>query len=339
MRLWANVIAAPQWYLEGLSYYGHAGYTRGRKWWTDAEMLQQRDLRGKHYIVTGANSGIGFAIAEELAKRHATVHMICRSAERAEAARAQLMETARAAGVAEPDLRVHLADMGSMSSVRAFAAKFTQDHDVVHALINNAGSLFLEETRTDDGVDMAMAIAIGGSFLLTGLMLPLLKKAGDGRVVNVSSGGQYLVSLDPSDLKLSQYTGASFDGAASYSYSKKLQVQLTRRWATHPAAQGVVFHCMHPGWTVTPGVEKSLKSFMDRHNAMMRTPAQGADTAVWLAIATEPAQKNGLFWLDREEIRTDMRLAGDGVLVRRSRRAVDAVRAHQWLRHAGRVGR
>jgi dehydrogenase/reductase SDR family protein 12 len=82
-----NLIAMPQWYIEGLRYYGHAGYNAAKKKWTDPDMQQQQDLTGKAYIVTGANSGLGFAVAHELAKRNAIVHMVCRDATRGENAR------------------------------------------------------------------------------------------------------------------------------------------------------------------------------------------------------------------------------------------------------------
>ncbi|GLD94424.1 hypothetical protein PINS_up003035 [Pythium insidiosum] len=310
--MWYNVIAMPQWYAEGLKRYGREGYENARKRWVDPDMAKQRDLTGKHIVVTGANSGLGFAVAEELAKRSATVHMVCRSAERANEARDKIVETAKSAGVAKPDVRVHLADMGSAKSVKAFAEQFEKSNDTVHALVNNAGALFNEESRTEDGVEMSMAVAMNGSFLLTGLLLPLLKNAKKGRVVNVSSGGQYLVGLDAKDLAGVSRTGKNYNGAGAYAYAKRAQVELTKHWAKLPAGDGVIFHSMHPGWATTPGVTSSLDDFSKKHAYMMRDQAQGADTIVWLAIADEPAQKNGLFWLDREEVRTDMTLAFTG---------------------------
>uniref|UniRef100_K3WV86 Ketoreductase domain-containing protein n=1 Tax=Globisporangium ultimum (strain ATCC 200006 / CBS 805.95 / DAOM BR144) TaxID=431595 RepID=K3WV86_GLOUD len=309
--MWFNVLAMPQWYLIGRSYYGHAGYAAARAKWSDPDMEQQRDLAGKHYMVTGANAGIGFAIAEELAKRRANVHMVCRDAGRAEAARTDIVERAKAAGVSEPHVHVHLADIDSMESVRALADKYATDHSALHGLINNAGSLFNDEIKAKGGREMTMAIALGGSFLLTGLLLPLLKNAPHGRVVNVSSGGQYLINLDRNDYLGEQRTGEAYNGTAAYALAKRVQVELTKRWAVEPRAQGVSFHSMHPGWVVTPGATATISDFTNKHKHMMRDMHQGADTAVWLAIADEPATaKNGHFWFDREEARTDMRLAG-----------------------------
>lgn len=308
--MWYSLVAMPQWYLTGRSSFGHAGYLAARARWSDPDMTKQRDLSGKHYIVTGANAGLGFATAEELAKRHAVVHMVCRDAGRANTARDDIVKRARAAGVSDPHVHVHIADMGSMASVRAFADAFSREHMALHGLVNNAGVLLASETRTSDGVEMTMAIALGGTFLLTGLLLPLLQNAPHGRVVNVSSGGQYLASVDRSDWLGATRTGDAYNGTAAYSLAKRVQVELTKQWAIEPAAKGVVFHSMHPGWALTPGTTGSLSDFTKKHKDMMRDVYQGADTIVWLAIADEPATTNGRFWLDREEARTDMRLAG-----------------------------
>jgi dehydrogenase/reductase SDR family protein 12 len=309
--MWFSVVAMAQWYPLGLRYYGHRGFTAARATWSDPDMAQQRDLSSRHYMVTGANAGLGHAMTEELAKRGATVHMVCRSAERGEAARAEIVESAKAAGVAEPQVHVHLADLGSFDSIRAFAGAFKRQHPVLHGLINNAGVLLNEEQRTTgDSLETTVAIAVGGSFLLTGLLLPELQRAPHGRVVNVSSGGQYLTGVsDPRELLDSTPLGSAYNGTAAYSQAKRVQVELTKRWASEPAAEGIVFHAMHPGWAVTPGVVSSIGDFYDKNRGMMRDAQQGADTAVWLAIAAEPGESNGRFWFDRAEARTDLPLA------------------------------
>lgn len=316
--MWFSAIAMAQWYVEGLRYYGHRGFAAARSTWSDPEMAAYRDLSARHYVVTGANAGLGRAIAEELTKRRATVHMVCRDAGRAEAARAEIVASARAAGVETPRVVVHVADVGSFASVRAFAARFKQQQSRLDGLVNNAGALFLAEERArESGLEMTAAVAVGGSFLLTGLLLPELRRAPAGRVVNVSSGGQYLVGAsDPGELLSAepqpqpQPQGVAFDGVAAYARAKRMQVELTKRWAAEPAAAGVAFHCMHPGWAVTPGAEASLGGFVARHRGMMRDAHQGADTAVWLAVSDEPAGHGGRFWLDRAEVKTDMALAG-----------------------------
>nr|CCA16910.1 novel protein (zgc:153679) putative [Albugo laibachii Nc14] len=302
-------IAALQWYSEGLRKYGSTGYERSKRHWKDPSIASKNDLSGRHYIVTGANSGIGYAIAFELAKRMATVHMLCRNLQRAEKARTEIIEQIKSEAF-EPSVEIHIADMSDTESIRSFAASFSSKHTKLDGLINNAGALFQEESRTLDGMEKTMAIALGGSFLLTALMLPLLKEAPSGRVVNISSGGQYLVKLDAEDGKGITRTGASYDGNIAYSLAKRAQVELTRKWVKVAGHTGVLFYSMHPGWSTTPGVTSSLPTFEKLHRNMMRDQSQGADTAVWLAISDEPKEnENGTFWLDRNIIKTDFPLA------------------------------
>lgn len=302
-------IAASQWYIEGLRKYGSGGYERSRRQWTDPNIATKNDLRGRHYIVTGANSGIGFAIAFELTKRMATVHMLCRDPQRAQKARKEIINDIESEEF-DPSVEIHIADMSDTESIRSFAASFATKHSKLDGLINNAGALFQKENRTADGIEKTMAVALGGSFLLTALMLPLLKEAPNGRVVNISSGGQYLVKLDSTDIKGTTRTGSEYDGNIAYSLAKRAQVELTRKWVDIAGHTGVMFYSMHPGWAKTPGVTSSLPSFEKWHRNMMRDQKQGADTAVWLAISDEPkAHENGTFWLDRNPIETDFPLA------------------------------
>jgi hypothetical protein len=75
---------------------------------------------------------------------------------------------------------------------------------------------------------------------------------------------------------------------------------LTEEWSARWRAEGIVVNAMHPGWADTPGVESALPAFRRLTRPLLRSPAEGADTIVWLAAATEAAQASGLFWLDRE---------------------------------------
>jgi dehydrogenase/reductase SDR family protein 12 len=93
---------------------------------------------------------------------------------------------------------------------------------------------------------------------------------------------------------------ASYDGTTAYARAKRAQVTLAELWAERLAAQGIVVHSMHPGWADTPGVARSLPKFRRLVGPLLRTPAEGADTLVWLAAADgAPLTSTGRFWLDR----------------------------------------
>jgi NAD(P)-dependent dehydrogenase (short-subunit alcohol dehydrogenase family) len=108
----------------------------------------------------------------------------------------------------------------------------------------------------------------------------------------------YTRKLDVEDL---QSTRGDFDGPAAYARTKRAEVVLTEMLAERLAGTGVVVHAMHPGWADTPGVQSSLPRFHALTRPLLRTPAQGADTIVWLGAAAAPAQSSGGFWHDRRE--------------------------------------
>jgi NAD(P)-dependent dehydrogenase (short-subunit alcohol dehydrogenase family) len=114
----------------------------------------------------------------------------------------------------------------------------------------------------------------------------------------MSSGGMYASSLRVSDLQM----GDDYKGSEQYARAKRAQVTLNEMWAQRVPAVDVVFHAMHPGWADTPGVRESLPTFRKIVGPLLRTPAQGVDTLVWLAADDgEPRTTSGRFWLDRHQ--------------------------------------
>jgi NAD(P)-dependent dehydrogenase (short-subunit alcohol dehydrogenase family) len=274
--------------------YSRLGYAMRRRSWADDRPAG--GLRGWTVLVTGASSGIGAAACERLARGGATVHMLVRDRERGERARAEI-----AARAGDGDLVLELCDVSSMASVRGFAERFTAERPELHALINNAGVMPAARTRTAEGLELAFATNVLGPFLLTGLLLPALERGAPSRIVNVSSGGMYTQRLHADDLQLD---GRDYAPPANYAHTKRCQVVLTELWAERLRGSGVTVHSMHPGWADTPGVRSSLPRFRRVMRPLLRDAEQGADTAVWLATAPEPASHTGLFWHDREPRRT-----------------------------------
>src|SRR4051794_36729167 len=155
------------------------------------------DLAGRTVIVTGASSGIGEAVCEGLAAAGATVHLLVRNREKG---RKSLESVRRATG--SDRLEVGECDLSSLASVRAFAERFSASGGTLDCLVNNAGVLPPQRTYTDDGFELTFATNVLGPFLLTALLLPLLRRSGDSRVINVASGGMYTAKLDSSDPQL-----------------------------------------------------------------------------------------------------------------------------------------
>ena len=248
-------------------------------------------VEGRSVMVTGANAGLGRAISLELARGGATVHMVCRDPEKGKRARDEILAET---GV-EPN--VFLCDLSDLGAVRDFATAFAESGAGLDVLINNAGVMPPEREHTDEGFELPFATNVLGPFLLTELLLPAMTRADNGRVVMMSSGGMYSsgFSLDDPQLDRREYTPTSF-----YAHTKRAEVMLADEWQARARAGDPVFCSMHPGWAVTDGMTAALPGFHRLTGPILRDPAGGGDTAVWLAGATATMAPGGKFYQDRE---------------------------------------
>lgn len=242
-------------------------------------------------LVTGATSGIGRAAAAACARLGATVIVVGRTARKVDSVCREI-----AAETGNPEIHGRVADLSLKSQIRRLAREIDDGFAHLHVLINNAGALFDRRAETAEGIERSLAVNLAGPFLLTGLLQPKLRASAPSRIVNVSSGGMYTQKLPVTDLGCEQ---TPYQGEKAYARAKRGVVVLTEMWADRWANQGIAVHAMHPGWVDTPGIRKSLPRFTERLRPILRTPAQGADTIVWLAAAGQAARAGGRFWLDR----------------------------------------
>ena len=268
--------------------YTNVGYWIRSRGWSASELQQ---MQGKVVLITGASSGLGLAAAEGFARLGATVWLVVRSPERGEQARARIVERS-----GNGDVHVGVCDLSELESVRQFASRFRGQASRLDVLVNNAGVMTDERALSADGIELTLATNVVGPFLLTNLLIPMLQDSPPARIINVSSGGMYTQRITVDDL---QSERGQFDGPKVYARTKRAEVILTEIWAQRLVDTGVVVHAMHPGWSDTPGVRSSLPRFYKATRPLLRTPAQGADTIVWLGAATEPSQSSGRFWHDR----------------------------------------
>jgi NAD(P)-dependent dehydrogenase (short-subunit alcohol dehydrogenase family) len=249
------------------------------------------DLSGRRCLVTGANSGIGFESALALAELGAEVVLLCRSRERGEEAAERIRgRTANRRILVEP------LDVANLAHVREVGARLAGDG--VDVLVHNAGVLPADRVVTDDGLEQTWATHVVGPHLLTRLLRPALERSPDARVVWVSSGGMYTRRLRLDDVAWKRRR--PYDGVGAYAETKRAQVVLAELWAERLRNQRIVVNAMHPGWSDTPSVRSSLPGFHRVTRAILRTPAEGADTIVWLAAAEAARAHTGRFFFDRE---------------------------------------
>jgi NAD(P)-dependent dehydrogenase (short-subunit alcohol dehydrogenase family) len=285
----------------------------------DWEPLESLPFAGKTMVVTGATSGLGLAAARVMARGGATVCIVGRSPERTERARAEL---ATLGGTVESEL----ADLSLLGETRALAARLAERHERVDALVLNAGALLHEYTPTDEGNETTLATHVLTPFLLDRALRPQLERAG-GRVIFVASGGMY---TEPLDVDALLATAAAYDGTRAYARCKRAQVVLAEELTRRFPASAVAVNAMHPGWADTPAIRDALPGFSRAVGPLLRTPAEGADTIVWLAAAPAAAAIRGAFLLDRRP-RAKHRL-------RRTRRLDEALQAGRlWELVSGRA--
>lgn len=248
------------------------------------------DLAGHTVLLTGATSGLGLAATGQLAGAGATVVLVGRDRARTRRVRDELADR-----TGNDRLEAVAADLGDQQAVRHLADTVRSRHDRLDVLVHNAGSLSSRRRTAPDGTEATVASQVVGPFLLTALLLPVLRAATPGRVITMSSGGMYVAPLTVDHLEM----GDDYTGTEQYARAKRAQVTLNALWAERVDPAQVVFHAMHPGWADTPGVAESLPTFRRVVGPLLRSPRQGADTLTWLATADEPATCTGLFWHDR----------------------------------------
>ena len=260
---------------------------------------QMPDLTGRNVMVTGASSGLGLAASIDLARCGAKVHMVCRNPEKGENALGQVRVAAPGS-----DAVLHLCDLSLVAEIRRFADRFLESGDSLDVLINNAGVMPSEREHTEEGFELTFATNLLGPYLLTELLLPLLREGREPRVIMMSSGGMYSSGFSLSDpqLEKKEYKPTGF-----YAHTKRGEVMLADAWQRRDTETGVTFCSMHPGWAVTPGMSAALPGFHKLTGPILRNSHEGADTAVWLAGASPQEAPGGLFYEDRRP-RTKQRI-------------------------------
>lgn len=248
-------------------------------------------LDGRTVLVTGPTSGLGRAATDALAALGARVILVGRSRERLTAVRDDLVVTYGA-----DRFPIVVADMGSLVAVRAAVDAILATESRLDVLVDNAGAIYPDRIETDDGIEGTLATLVVGPFALEAGLLALLRRTPGSRVVAVTSGGMYTQGVDFDDL---QWTARPFSGPRAYAQAKRIQVALVREWARRLGPAEPCVSAMHPGWADTPGVVEALPTFHRVMGPLLRTPAEGADTLVWLATAPEPGQRAGELFLDR----------------------------------------
>src|SRR5256885_2240854 len=250
-------------------------------------------MQEKICMVTGANSGIGKATALALAQMGATVVMVCRDRARGEEARSEITTTSRTNAV---DLLQ--ADLSSQQSIHQLVETFQQHYTHLHVLLNNAGATFPGRRReTVDGLEMTFAVNYLAPFLLTNLLLDVLKASAPARIVNVSSNSHKSGSIQMDDLQAEKL----YRPMRTYPQSKLAVVLFTYELARRLQGTGVTANCLHPGFVATNFAQSdagpAVRLLVKLIGSFGASPQEGAKTSIYLASSPKVEGVTGKYFV------------------------------------------
>jgi len=265
----------------------------------NARCTSEARLDGKTAIVTGSSSGIGIETARDLAKRGARVIMAVRNVEKAK----PILEDIKAT-TGSTNLQIMRLDLNSLKSVVEFAKEYKSKESRLDILVNNAGVMMQPRLMTEDGHEQLWQANYLGHFLLTVLLLDLIKQSAPSRIVNVSSNGHMFIKT----IKFDDINGEKkFEMMEMYGQSKLAQILFARKLGKLLSGTGVSVFSLHPGGVKTnlshADLPKCSKAglMQSAGNVMLNmfglTPVEGAQTSIHCAVAEGvEAQSGGYFF-------------------------------------------
>jgi NAD(P)-dependent dehydrogenase (short-subunit alcohol dehydrogenase family) len=259
---------------------------------------REGSLPGKICLVTGANRGIGKAIALGLAEQGAGVAMVCRDPERGQAAVEDIISQTD-----NSDAHLLLADLSSLASIHRLADAFRAEFPRLDVLVHNAGVAKRERTLTEDGIETTLAVNHLAPFLLTHLLLDTLKAAAPSRIIVTSSLVHKWGRIDFEDLQGEH----RYDMDRAYNQSKLANVLFAYELARRLNRSAVTANSYEPGMTLTDfGSEYTgFKGFMSRAwRPFMVPPEKAAETAIYLASSPEVANVTGSHFVRMRPVRS-----------------------------------
>lgn len=249
-------------------------------------------MSGKVVIVTGANSGIGYATALELARRGARVILGCRDDEKGKAAVASIVKVTK-----NKSVRYIYLDLSSLSSVRKFVDEFKNTEAKLDVLVNNAGASGMGKKMTEDGIIRDMQVNHFGPFLLTVLLTPMLIKSAPSRVVIVSSMLHKFGTIKEINKE------GRYGYFKAYCNSKLCNVLFSNELAKRLEGTGVDVNSLHPGQVNTSLYKATL---LEKLRTLIlytffKSPEEGAQTSLYLAVSDDCDQVTGRYFADCTE--------------------------------------
>ncbi len=250
------------------------------------------NMTNKLCVITGANSGIGFETARELAKQGAFIVMVCRNEDKALEAKEEILRETHSAGI-----DIVLCDFSSQDEIRSAAAEIKKRYEKIEILINNHGFTGSGYKETVDGLEEVFAVNHIGYFLFTNLLLDTLKNADKARIINVASTAHRNGEFDPENLQLKR----NYQPWKAYGNSKLFNILFTVELAKRIEDSGVTANCLHPGVIASNFGNTGpwwIRFFFGFAKPLLKSNKEGAQTTIYLATSDEVENVNGAYFKD-----------------------------------------
>ncbi|CAK8684003.1 unnamed protein product [Clavelina lepadiformis] len=258
-------------------------------------------LNGKTVVITGANQGVGYETALDVAGRGARVIMACRRTDAGEEAKSNILKQ-----LPDADVSVRKLDLASFASIREFARGINESESRLDVLVNNAGIMGCPQWKTEDGFEMQMGTNHIGHFLLTELLLELIKKSAPSRIVIVSSMAHKTGKMNWKDMMHEK----NYSPMDVYAQTKLANIYHCLELSRKLAGTGVTCYSLHPGLVLTSLADHAKRG--EGYSCCLRccgacllpclertvyiSPKEGAQTSIYCAIAPELHEVSGKYY-------------------------------------------
>jgi retinol dehydrogenase 12 len=256
-------------------------------------------MQSKTVLISGATAGIGLVTARELARKGAHVTIVSRSAEKC----VRIVEEIKSE-TSNPNIAFIAADLSIKDEIHRAAYEFKKQHTRLDVLINNAGGVFMSRQVSKDGLEMTFALNHLNYFLLTHLLLDVLKSSAPARIINVSSDAHRGAKIRLEDIQNQK----NYSGFGAYSQSKLCNILFTYELARRLEGSGVTVNALHPGFVASEFGKNNgflMRLVLRLLSPIAKNTNDGASTSIYLASSREVENINGKYFVDAREVASD----------------------------------